>query len=507
MNNKIKTLDQIASKSLILKKQGKIIVLCHGVFDLLHLGHIEYLNFAKSQGDILIVTVTENKYINKGPNRPVFNDQERCKAISALECVDFVAINKWPTAVEIIKKIQPNIYCKGKDYKEIKSDKTGKIKDEIKAVKKINGKIIFSKTKIFSSSSILNKYDLVLNSEQKKFLNNLKKEFNYKNYEKIIDDLKNKKILVIGEIILDEYVFCEALGKSGKEPVLTMRPVKSEKYLGGVASVANHLSSFVKEIKILSMVGEKLEHHKFLMDNLKKNIKLDVIKKKNSTTIVKRRYIESFNQNKLLGVYQLDDENLRQNEEKNFQKKLEKNIPNYDVVITIDYGHGLLSKKSIKTISKLSKFSSLNAQINSSNIGYHNMLKYKNFDMVIINESEIRHHFRNRTEKTVKLIKSLMKSIKCKNIAVTQGKAGVVMCSTTPNKIITCPAFASEVIDKIGSGDAMLSILSLLISSKIDKNFSLLSSSLAAAFAVENIGNKHSYEKKYLLKTLQHILN
>ena len=190
MKNKIKNLDFLEKIVLSFKKKNKSVVLCHGVFDLLHLGHIEYLKYAKTQGDILIVTVTENQFINKGPNRPVFDENQRAKAIASLECVDFVAINKWPTAVELIKKVKPNIYCKGKDYKDIKLDKTGMIQNEIKAIRKINGKIIFSNTKMFSSTKILNEYDLVLNDSQKKFIKDLKKnKYNYE-FENIIGNLK-----------------------------------------------------------------------------------------------------------------------------------------------------------------------------------------------------------------------------------------------------------------------------------------------------------------------------
>src|SRR3990167_3321379 len=110
------------------------IVQCHGVFDLLHIGHIKHLQSAKKYGDILIVTLTPDHYVNKGPGRPRFTAALRAEAIAALDCVDYVVINKWPTAIEAIQHIKPAVYVKGSEYQE-SEDITGKIFEEIEAVK------------------------------------------------------------------------------------------------------------------------------------------------------------------------------------------------------------------------------------------------------------------------------------------------------------------------------------------------------------------------------------
>ena len=119
-----------------LKLKRKKIVLCHGVFDLLHLGHINYFQEAKNNGDILVVSVTSDQYVNKGPNRPAFSEENRIKALAALSAVDYVVLSKNPTAIQMINELKPNIYCKGPDYKFHKNDTSGQIKKEIAAVKK-----------------------------------------------------------------------------------------------------------------------------------------------------------------------------------------------------------------------------------------------------------------------------------------------------------------------------------------------------------------------------------
>ena len=116
----------------------------HGVFDLIH-GHIKHFEEAKKNCDILIVSVTSDKYVFKGPGRPKFNEKERMHSISSLELVDCI-LSDSPSAVENLNLIKPNIYFKGPDYKINKNDFTKKIYKEINILK-FRGKIIYTKSK------------------------------------------------------------------------------------------------------------------------------------------------------------------------------------------------------------------------------------------------------------------------------------------------------------------------------------------------------------------------
>lgn len=157
MGNKIFEINKLAEKVKNLKNKGKKIVHCHGCFDLMHPGHIKYFQSAKKMGDILIVTVTPDKYVDKGPGRPVFNEQLRSESIAALECVDCVSINRWPTAEQTLKLIRPNIYVKGQEFQKLE-DKTGKIQREYKVVQEIGAELQFTHEIVFSSTDLINKY-------------------------------------------------------------------------------------------------------------------------------------------------------------------------------------------------------------------------------------------------------------------------------------------------------------------------------------------------------------
>ena len=123
MSIKILPLRELAEVLVTARNgSGKSVVQCHGCFDLLHIGHIRHFTEAKSKGDILVVTVTPDKFVNKGPGRPAFKEHLRLEAIASLDCVDYVALNEWATAEETIEILKPDIYCKGPEYKNSNPD-------------------------------------------------------------------------------------------------------------------------------------------------------------------------------------------------------------------------------------------------------------------------------------------------------------------------------------------------------------------------------------------------
>jgi len=154
---KIIDIEELAQRIKTLKSQGKKVVHCHGCFDLMHPGHIKYFQAAKKMGDVLVVTVTLDEYVDKGPDRPVFSQDLRAESIAALECVDYVAINKWPTAEQTLRLLKPHYYVKGQEFENLE-DKTGKLQKEYKVLKEIEAEIRFTHEIVFSSTELLKKY-------------------------------------------------------------------------------------------------------------------------------------------------------------------------------------------------------------------------------------------------------------------------------------------------------------------------------------------------------------
>ena len=238
------------------------------------------------------------------------------------------------------------------------------------------------------------------------------------------------------------------------------------------------------------MLGENKEYLGEIKD-LPKNIKTKFFYKKNSPTITKKRFVDNTSNSKVLGIYNLNDDNLNENEIKIFNNYLKKEVVKYDLVIVSDYGHGLISKSSAKIICKYSKFLALNAQVNAFNIGYHTMKNYVNFNTLIINEKEIRHEMRDKISKVEDLMISLSKDRNVENLIVTMGSDGSILYNSKLKKIFSAEAYANKVIDKTGAGDdTMLTMIGLSLKTKLDSNLSLLMSSLCAAQSLESLANK-----------------
>ena len=258
----------------------------------MHLGHIKYFKEAKTFGDILIVTLTPDKFVRRGPGRPVFNSEQRAEAIASLEVVDFVAVNEWSTAIKTIELIKPDIYVKGPDYKDHSNDVTGNIKLEENTVKEFGGDIRYTDDIMFSSTKIINQNIDIFNDAQKSYIDTIKKKYNYDEVMEYFNEMMTKNICR-GEVIIDEYIACQTLGKAGKDPIMTLQKLKGEKYGGGALAIANHMSDFVNSVNIISYLGEEEEHKNFMYKNLKGNINLEYVIKSDAPTIPKLRYIDS----------------------------------------------------------------------------------------------------------------------------------------------------------------------------------------------------------------------
>ena len=155
--HKILPINALAEKVAAFRKKGKTVVLCHGVFDLMHPGHIKHLQAARRLADALVVTVTPDRFVDKGPGRPAFPEQLRVESIAALECVDYAAVNRWPTAVETIRLLRPDFYVKGQEFEQ-PENRTDKLRPEIEAVREAGGEMVFTHEFVSSSSALLRKH-------------------------------------------------------------------------------------------------------------------------------------------------------------------------------------------------------------------------------------------------------------------------------------------------------------------------------------------------------------
>lgn len=482
-----------------LKKEKKKIGLVHGVFDIVHIGHIKYFEEASNLVDYLIVSVTSDKYIKKGPGKPIFDINKRCEVLKSIKYIDEVIISDFETAKEIINIVKPNIYIKGNDYKNFRDDLSKNIILEKKEVEKYGGKIVFTQSELHSSSSIINKSFNYITEESKKFLkkNNLNSILN--NFKKHSNHYSNKKILIIGDPILDVIKFVKPSGKSNKNNILATRLINSETTFGGTILVANFLSQFYKKIDYL-YVGN-LQELSFLKKILNKNINLIKINSKNSI-IRKNRYVDEYTLNRLFQSNENEDYKLDLKTQKKIKTKLEKIINKYNQILLYDYGYLYSSQILINFFNQYSKNLVVNCQSNSFNFGFNIPDKYKKANILSIDEAEFRLLVKDSTSDVKKLIlKNKFKFKKYKFVIITQGKTGCYLVNSQKIKFI--PTIINQRLDTTGAGDIFLAMFSYL---KLNTDLNLdeisIISHVAAGIHSNQLANRYDLEKINLLKVL-----
>jgi len=187
--SKIVTLDQIEGIANGIRSEGRSITLCHGVFDLLHVGHLRHLKVASGFGDALIVSITADEFVQKGPGRPVFQSLLRAEMLAALELVDYVVVVPDLSAEPILHAVKPTVYAKGGDYIDPDQDVTGKIVRERDIVEQYGGRLVFTEDITFSSSNLLNRFFNVFDPEVKAYLHGLKSGNGDRRIAELIDRL------------------------------------------------------------------------------------------------------------------------------------------------------------------------------------------------------------------------------------------------------------------------------------------------------------------------------
>ena len=193
--SKIRTRAEAAEEIQRQRKAGNRVVHCHGVFDLLHIGHLKHLQSARKLGDFLVVSVTPDRFVNKGPGRPEFTEKLRAEALEAVECVGLVCVNDWPTAVEVIGMLKPDIFVKGSEYRAAGEDVTGGITVEQSAIEAVLGQLEFTDAVAFSASALLNKHFANRTAELRNYLGEFSTQQSSQEFIDLLQTLQKLMVL------------------------------------------------------------------------------------------------------------------------------------------------------------------------------------------------------------------------------------------------------------------------------------------------------------------------
>ena len=469
-------------------------MLCNGVFDLLHIGHIRHLNQARQHGDVLLVTVTADAAVQKGPGRPVFNAQLRAEVVASLGGVDYVAVNPDPSVEPVLRLVRPHVYaCGPEENNGGNGERSAKahavLLDEIGCTAVTTGEIMFS------STGLINRFFLNFPEELQQYLSVFRGRCSAEEIVAALRRMKALRVLMIGDAIIDDYHYCHTLGTSSKDPVLVVHYESSDMFAGGVLAAANHAANFAGQVSLSTVIGSRERHEDFIRSALNPAIKPRFFTQDGAPTLVKRRYVEGYSFNKLFEVYHMDDRGLSPERDQQLCDWLTDQLPAHDIVIVTDFGHGALSDRARRLLETGAPFLAVNTQANAGNRGFHTIARYRRADFVSIAEHELRLETRQGRSRLRPDVIRVAERLNCRLFAVTRGKRGCVI-RHADGTYVEVPAFALKVVDRIGAGDAFFTVTALAARLGLAPEIIGFIGNVVGALAVEIIGNARAVDSE-----------
>ena len=298
-------------------------------------------------------------------------------------------------------------------------------------------------------------------------------------------------------------------GLTTKDAAMSTRYESEERYAGGSLAIARHLKNFSDEVALCSMMGTETELTTYIEDALA-NVNMEIVHDESFITPVKKRFLKSNPQrqeyDKLFSINRmLDNKQIQTVDYTLFHEKLRRILPQYDLVVVCDYGHGLLDKKSLRILEEKSKFLAVNCQTNSSNYGMNIITKYHRADTFVVDERELRLAFGQAVTSPDELLTKLKNKLTCEYAWVTLGANGALGKTNTETSLL--PAVTLHVKDTVGAGDAFYSLVVLGAATGMPIELVTLLGNLAGAIKTNLIGNSKSVGKVDILKFLSTVLN
>ena len=342
------------------------------------------------------------------------------------------------------------------------------------------------------------------NQDTREFLRQFAARYTVDQVIAALEGLRSLKVLVLGDIIIDEYHYCRAVGKSSKSATLTAKYISEERHAGGVLAVANHIAGFVDTVHLVTYIGEPREDEAFVRDHLKPTVVPHLIADPGRPMAIKRRYVDPFQVSKIFEIMWLDDGATVPRNEAQCLTETERLLPGCDMALVSDFGHGALTPPLVDMLTGSEAYLSVNTQANSANFGYNVITKYPRCDYFSIDEEEIRLANHDRHGDICELLDRTARQQNCRVAAVTRGSRGSLTWSDA-GPTVTTPVLSAEVVDSVGAGDAYLSITSLCAKMGYAPDLIGFIGNCVGALAVTIIGNRESVEPAALFEYIREL--
>jgi len=480
INGKIITINNISFNDNV--------VLCYGHFNLIHPGHLRYLQHAKNLATKLIVVIVSDKELDKESFGQHFSEKERAESMANLQIVDNVIILSNLTFDKLVEIVKPKALVFGKEF-EYKQSR--QIKLAIGAVSG-RGKVVFHAGEThYSTANLLHGDVLDIESNSRNQLNVI-----CRNHDITLESLKNKlnsfsdsRLVVIGDTIVDNYVACDALGMSAEAPVLVVKELENREFIGGAAIVASHVAALGAKCHYISVVGEDDQSNMVAQSLIEQDVDADLIIDASRPTTYKTRYMVE-NQ-KLFRVSRIKDHKIFEKIEQDIIDKLTKLAPNIDGILVSDFVYGVITQNILDAIINLSSQFDIKLYGDlqcSSQVG--KVSKFSGFDLITPTEKESRVALGDNESGIEWIANTLLKDTNSKNMLMKLGSDGFIAYSNSKfMERQNFPALSGNPVDVTGAGDSLFAAMSVSLSSGASLMEASVIGTCMASLSVKKVGN------------------
>lgn len=480
--HKIKTVEEL--KAIFgPRPRDKQVIMCHGVFDVVHPGHLRHLLYAKSKADILLTSLTADAHITKGQYRPHIPQELRALNLAAFETVDYVLIDRNATPIENISMLQPDYFAKGYEYTE--GGLPEKTHEELETLKAYGGEMIFTPGDIvYSSTKLINLAPPRIKLE--KLLTLMEYEgLTFDALRGHLESLKGRRVHVLGDTIVDSYTHTAMIGGQTKTPTMSVLYERRDDYIGGAAIVAKHLRAAGAEVVFSTVLGND-SFKTFVLDGLRE-AGVDcrpVIDPTRPTTNKNAIVAEAY---RLLKIDTLDNRSISDDIVESLAKTVAETP--CDAVVYSDFRHGIFNRRTIPRLVAAippSAFKVADSQVASR---WGNITEFQNFDLITPNEREARFALGDQDSGVRPLATALYNAAKCKTLILKLGERGVLTCRNGGDEAIVVDTFVERLVDAVGAGDALLAYSTLALLVTGSDTVATILGSIAAACECEYDAN------------------